>query len=58
MNIDGESGKCQMKWKIHNKTKMRSILHNLHPDLIRIIYQKSRVHQQEYGGDEDITIIG
>ena len=58
INTDGESGESEMKWKSHNKIKIQSNLHNLHPDLIRILFQESSLHQQEYGGDEDITIIG
>ena len=37
---------------------MTSILHNLHPDLLRIIYRECSEYQQENGCDGDITVIG
>ena len=58
VNTDGESEECEIKWKSHNKIKIQSILHNLHPDLITILFRESSLHLQENGGDEDITIIG
>ena len=58
VNTDGESGECEMKWKSYNKIKIQSNLHNLHPDLIRILFRESSLHLRENGGDKDITIIG